>query len=155
MKSDFLNFSEAINDALDIAMKKNKKIIVIGLGVDDPKRTFGTTKYLKEKYGDNRVFDMPTAENAMTGLAIGSSLNGFIPIISHQRVEFSLLAIVSSNCDKINYWQRVGARSTTFSKSRIYICPYSRFKSSYTIKPKRCKRTIIIKYRGQKSNNIF
>jgi len=105
MKSDLLNFSEAINDALDIAMKKNKKIIVVGLGVDDPKRTFGTTKYLKEKYGANRVFDMPTAENSMTGLAIGASLNGFIPIMSHQRVEFSLLAIeqIINQAAKWNY----------------------------------------------------
>jgi len=105
MKRDLSNFSEAINDALNIAMKKNKKIIVIGLGVDDPKRTFGTTKYLKEKYGANRVFDMPTAENGFTGFALGLAITGFRPVIVHQRVEFSLLSIeqIFNQIAKWNY----------------------------------------------------
>ena len=36
---------------------------------------------------------MPTAENSMTGIAIGVAINGYKPIITHQRVEFSLLSI--------------------------------------------------------------
>ena len=88
-----IKFSEAVNQALDNSMQKNEKVICMGLGVDDPKRIFGTTNGLIEKYGKNRVFDMPTAENGMTGFAIGASLNGFMPVISHQRVEFSLLSI--------------------------------------------------------------
>ena len=38
-----LNFSEAINEGIDQAMGKDKSVIVMGLGVDDPKRIFGTT----------------------------------------------------------------------------------------------------------------
>ena len=93
MSSKYLKFSESINNALDLAMKKDKKVIILGLGVDDPKRIFNTTQNLKEKYGKRRVFDMPTAENSMTGIAIGCSLEGYKPVISHQRVEFSLLAM--------------------------------------------------------------
>jgi pyruvate dehydrogenase E1 component beta subunit len=37
--------------------------------------------------------DMPLAENGMTGVVIGASLNGFRPILTHQRVEFALLSI--------------------------------------------------------------
>ena len=100
-----IKFSEAINNALDLAMKKNKKVLILGLGVDDPKRIFNTTKLLKEKYGSKRVFDMPTAENGMTGIAIGCSLEGFRPVISHQRVEFSLLAMeqIINQAAKWNY----------------------------------------------------
>ena len=107
-----LKFSESINNALDLAMKKNKKVIILGLGVDDPKRIFSTTKLLKEKYGSQRVFDMPTAENGMTGIAIGCSLEGFRPIISHQRVEFSLLAMeqIINQAAKWNY-MNAGQRS--------------------------------------------
>mgnify|MGYP003324802233 CR=1 FL=1 len=36
---------------------------------------------------------MPLAENGMTGVMIGASLNGFRPILTHQRVEFALLSI--------------------------------------------------------------
>ena len=43
---------------------------------------------LKEKFGNDRVFDMPTSENAMTGVAIGASLNGIRPVMVHQRIDF-------------------------------------------------------------------
>ena len=36
---------------------------------------------------------MPTAENSMTGIALGICLEGYRPIIVHQRVEFSLLSL--------------------------------------------------------------
>ena len=88
-----LEFYKSINEALEISMKKNSKVILLGLGVDDPKGVFGTTDKLIQKFGKNRVFDMPTAENGMTGVAIGASLSGFIPVITHQRVEFALLSM--------------------------------------------------------------
>ena len=88
-----LEYHKSINEAIDLCMKKNKNVIVIGLGVDDPKGIFGTTLKLKKKFGNKRVFDMPTAENGITGIAIGASLSGMLPVITHQRVEFSLLAM--------------------------------------------------------------
>jgi pyruvate dehydrogenase E1 component beta subunit len=63
------------------------------LGVTDPKGVFGTTTGLEEKFGSNRVFDMPTSENAMTGIGIGVSLNGFRPVMTHQRLDFALLSL--------------------------------------------------------------
>ncbi len=89
-----LTVSQSINEALTMAMKKDKNILLLGLGVDDPKGIFGTTKGIDKLFKNKkRVFDFPTAENAMTGIAIGSSLIGLKPIITHQRVEFSLLSI--------------------------------------------------------------
>lgn len=88
-----LRFGKAINEALFVAMEKDSKVITIGLGVDDPKRIFGTTAGLNEKFGSDRVFDMPISENAMTGVAIGASLNGIRPVMSHQRLDFFLLAM--------------------------------------------------------------
>ena len=89
-----LTVSQSINEALVMAMKTDSKVLLIGLGVDDPKGIFGTTKGMDKLYKNReRVFDFPTAENAMTGIAIGSSLVGLKPIITHQRVEFSLLSI--------------------------------------------------------------
>ena len=63
---------------------------MFGLGVDDPKSIFNTTKNLQKKFGKNRVFDTPASENAMTGIGIGMSLNGKIPIMVHQRLDFLL-----------------------------------------------------------------
>ena len=88
-----ISFVKAVNEALFIAMKKEKKVICFGLGIDDPKRIFGTTIGLKEKFGKNRVFDTPTSENALTGVAIGAGLVGYRSIMVHQRLDFFLLAM--------------------------------------------------------------
>ena len=88
-----LNYANAIREATDFCLQEDQSVLVIGLGVPDPKGIFGTTLGLQEKYGDNRVMDMPLAENGMTGVVIGASLNGFRPILTHQRVEFALLSI--------------------------------------------------------------
>ena len=39
------------------------------------------------------MFDTPASENAMTGIGIGMSLNGIKPIMTHQRMDFFLLAM--------------------------------------------------------------
>jgi len=90
---NLITFAEAINNALKASMLKNKKVLLVGLGVNDPKKIFGTTRNLNAKLIKNRIFDMPTAENSMMGISIGLAIQGFRPIISHQRVEFSLLAM--------------------------------------------------------------
>jgi pyruvate dehydrogenase E1 component beta subunit len=103
--SRFLTFGKAINEALSIALENDQKVITFGLGVDDPKRIFGTTAGLKEKFGSDRVFDMPISENAMTGVAIGASLNGIRPVMMHQRLDFFLLAMdqLVNNAAKWHY----------------------------------------------------
>ena len=88
-----LKYSQAINEALDQCMAKDSSVYVIGLGAPDPKGIFETTIGLQEKHGDARVMDMPTSENGMTGVAIGSALVGMRPVMSHQRVDFALLAM--------------------------------------------------------------
>ena len=86
-------FAEAINDALHISMKKDKRMICYGLGVTDPKNVFSTTLNLKKNFGSSRVFDVPTSENALTGVSIGAALNGVRSVVTHQRLDFFLLAM--------------------------------------------------------------
>ncbi len=86
-------FAEAINDAIHVSMKKDKNMICYGLGVTDPKSVFSTTKNLSEKFGNKRVFDVPTSENALTGISIGAALNGVRSVVTHQRLDFFLLAM--------------------------------------------------------------
>ena len=69
-----MTFSEAISDELHEAMDIDSDVICYGLGVPDPKGVFGTTLGLQEKFGSERVFDMPTSENAMTGIGSGAAL---------------------------------------------------------------------------------
>lgn len=88
-----IQYAEAILEATDLLLAEDPSVYVMGLGVPDPKGVFHTTIGLQEKYGDKRVMDMPVSENAMTGIAIGSSLLGSRPIMVYQRVDFFLLAL--------------------------------------------------------------
>ena len=88
-----ITYGEAIREALEIAMSKDDSVICYGLGVDDPKGIFGTTLGLEEQFGESRVFDMPTAENAMTGIGVGAAIYGLRPVMVHQRLDFFLLAM--------------------------------------------------------------
>lgn len=92
-KLRIINFAEAINKSLVQSMKKDASVILMGLGVDDPGGVFGTTKNIHKLFPKDRVFDMPISENSFTGIALGLSLEGKKPIISHQRVEFSMLSM--------------------------------------------------------------
>lgn len=93
MTARLLRYAEAVREALVECMAADPRVYVMGLGVPDPKGLFGSTLGLREEFGAARVRDMPTSENAMTGVAIGSSLVGSRPVLMHQRVEFSLLAM--------------------------------------------------------------
>ncbi|MDH3688319.1 MAG: alpha-ketoacid dehydrogenase subunit beta [Gammaproteobacteria bacterium] len=88
-----LKFFEALREAQDLCMAKDPAVYIMGLGVPDPKGIFGTTLGLQQKYGPKRVLDIPLSENAMTGVATGSALVGMRPIITHQRVDFALIAM--------------------------------------------------------------
>ncbi len=100
-----ISFAKAINLAFKDSMMADKKIICMGLGVPDPKGVFGTTLDLQPQFGEERVFDIPTSENALTGVCVGLAINGYKSIINHQRLDFALLSIdqIINNAAKIHY----------------------------------------------------
>jgi pyruvate dehydrogenase E1 component beta subunit len=88
-----ITFAQALNEAVDQAMAVDPHVFIMGLGVPDPKGIFGSTLGLDKKYGAERVLDMPTSENGMTGVCIGAALAGMRPILTHQRLDFALLSM--------------------------------------------------------------
>lgn len=100
-----MTFSKAINEALSVAMAIDPTVISYGLGATDPKHVFGTMTGLEERFGGDRIFDMPTSENAMTGIGIGAALYGLRPVMVHQRLDFFLLAMdqLVNNAAKWHY----------------------------------------------------
>ena len=93
MPNKIFNYGDACGEATKHAMRNNSKVLVYGLGVDDPKGMYGTTSGLVEEFGKERCFDTPLSEDAMTGLGIGMAMNGFRPIHIHQRFDFLLLCM--------------------------------------------------------------
>ena len=100
-----ITMSQAIGEATVEAMEKDNSIFVIGEGVTDPKKIFGTTSGLIEKFGKERIIEAPISENGLMGFCIGSALSGMRPILIHQRVEFALLSMeqIINNAAKMHY----------------------------------------------------
>lgn len=88
-----LSFADALREGTELVMAEDQNVVVIGLGAADPKGIFGTTTGLANQFGKSRVLEPPTAENGTAGIALGASLMGLRPIVTHQRVEFALLAM--------------------------------------------------------------
>ena len=88
-----LTYAEAIREGFAIALERDPRVMLMGLGVPDPKGFFGTTTNLQKQFGANRVMDMPCAENGMSGVVLGAALNGLRPVLNHQRLDFALLAM--------------------------------------------------------------
>lgn len=100
-----ITYAQAVNEALRQSMEKDDAVFVIGEGVPDPKAIFGTTAGLREKFGVDRVLDMPLSENGLTGVCIGAALCGMRPVMVHQRIDFMLLAFdqLVNNAAKWSY----------------------------------------------------
>ncbi|MFC1909227.1 alpha-ketoacid dehydrogenase subunit beta [Chloroflexota bacterium] len=88
-----ITYRQAIKEALTQALAMDDRVFIMGEGVDDAAGIFGTTLGLQEEFGEERVFDVPIAENGITGVATGAALAGMYPIVVHQRMDFLLLAM--------------------------------------------------------------
>ena len=88
-----LTYAQALNEALDLSLANDPNVFVLGLGAGDAAAIFGSTKGLSDKYGPDRIMDMPVSESAMTGVALGASLTGMRPVMTHIRLEFAMLAM--------------------------------------------------------------
>ena len=86
-------YSSAILDGYDFLLKNFSEVFVIGQGLWSPWYVGNTMKDLDKKFGKERIIDTPVSESAVTGAAIGASLNGMKPIVLHPRMDFMLYAI--------------------------------------------------------------
>lgn len=88
-----ISYKDAIYEALDQSMARDPRVFIMGEGVDDIAGVFGTTKGLHEKYGKDRVFDTPIAENSLTGIAAGAAMAGLRPVLVHSRMDFLIISL--------------------------------------------------------------
>lgn len=88
-----LTFADAIRRTLIDEMRHDDSLVLMGLGVNDPKGVFGTTQGLYKEFGSTRVIETPTSENAMLGVAVGLALRSHRVVVVHQRLDFFLLAM--------------------------------------------------------------
>ncbi|RYM05089.1 alpha-ketoacid dehydrogenase subunit beta [Sporolactobacillus sp. THM7-7] len=87
-----MSYSDAINDAIRLAMHKDENVVLIGEDVAGGAEVdhlqdkgawggvFGVTKGMVEEFGRNRVFDTPIAEAGYMGAAVSAAATGLRPI---------------------------------------------------------------------------
>ena len=78
----------AIQNAHDLAMEKDDRVVVFGEDVGFFGGVFRCTAGLQEKYGKNRCFDAPISENGIVGSAIGMAAYGLKPVIEIQFADY-------------------------------------------------------------------
>ena len=100
-----ITLADAICEGLTESFARDDRTFLFAQGVADPSSMWGTIKGIGNRFGEDRVIEMPIAENGAVGIAIGAALNGQRPIISFHRVEFALLALeqIVNNAAKSHY----------------------------------------------------
>jgi acetoin:2,6-dichlorophenolindophenol oxidoreductase subunit beta len=90
-----MGFGEALNDALDVALEIDPKVVLLGEDIDDESTggNFKITKGLSTKYGNHRVRTTPISEQAIVGAAIGAGLGGVRPVAEIMFVDFLAVAM--------------------------------------------------------------
>ena len=83
-----MNMVQAINDALDIALERDPRVLIFGEDVGHMGGVFRATDALQTKYGEERVYDTPLAEAGIVGYGIGLALAGMRPVAEIQFAGF-------------------------------------------------------------------
>ena len=93
-----LSMKDAINEALDLEMRRDPTVIIMGEDIaggagaqgeeDAWGGVLGVTKGLIGKYGAHRVMDTPLSESAYIGAAVGAAACGLRPVAELMFLDF-------------------------------------------------------------------
>jgi len=90
-----LDFRHAVQEALDEELARDDRVVFFGEDVAVAGGVFATTQGLRDRHGDDRVFDTPISELALSGAAFGSAVCGLRPVIEIMFGDFLPLAMDS------------------------------------------------------------
>jgi 2-oxoisovalerate dehydrogenase E1 component beta subunit len=83
-----MNMLQAINNALDIAMAENERVLCFGEDVGTFGGVFRATSNLQQKYGKSRCFNTPLVEQGIVGFANGLAAQGSVPVAEIQFADY-------------------------------------------------------------------
>ena len=98
-------YAQAIAEAGCQAMDMDESVFYVGQGTRDRGCIFGSMERIFERFGPDRVVEMPISENAVAGVCVGAALNGLRPILVLQRADFAFLALdqLINHASKFHY----------------------------------------------------
>jgi pyruvate dehydrogenase E1 component beta subunit len=97
---------KGIHDALDAAMARDEKVILLGEDIADPAGgVMKATAGLSTKYGTHRVRATPISEQGFVGAAIGASLAGYRPVAEIMLMDFIAVCMdqLANHAAKLRY----------------------------------------------------
>lgn len=112
-----ITFSEAINDALKVAMENDHNVILMGEDVAGGAKVehlqgdeawggvMGVTRGLAREFGRNRVLDTPITEAGYIGAAVSAAATGMRPVVELMFNDFigSCLDQIMNQAAKLRY----------------------------------------------------
>lgn len=99
-----LEFRRAIVEALAEELERDERVRFFGEDVAAAGGVFAATPGLRERFGDERVFDTPISELALAGAAFGSAVCGLRPVIEIMFGDFMALPMDSLVNQAAKYW---------------------------------------------------
>jgi 2-oxoisovalerate dehydrogenase E1 component len=111
LKTPRLKNGSAVNRALDFILANNPDAFLVGLDVGTYGSAFKTCKGLIERFGPERVIDMPLCESGMVGFALGASQVGARPIVEFQFADFSTEAVSQLGLNAGTWYFRTGCEA--------------------------------------------
>jgi len=87
------NMLEAIRETLFAEMARDERVILFGQDIAANGGVFRATEGLMDRFGEDRVVDMPLAEAAIAGSAVGLAAAGLVPVPEMQFLGFSYQAM--------------------------------------------------------------
>ena len=116
-----LTLAQALNQALDFALRDSPDVLVMGEDVGRTGGVFRITEGLQERYGRERVIDTPVAESGIVGVGFGMAVAGMRPVLEMQFMGFSYPAFDQV----INHVSRIRNRSRhRFTAPLVLRLPY-------------------------------
>lgn len=88
-----LSYSQAIQEAMAIALERDPRVFLMGEDIGVYGGAFQVTGDLVERFGTDRVIDMPISELGGAGVAVGAAVTGMRPIFEFQFSDFATLAM--------------------------------------------------------------
>jgi pyruvate dehydrogenase E1 component beta subunit len=83
-----LNMVQAIRATLAAEMERDERVILLGQDIGCNGGMFRATDGLQARFGEDRVVDMPLAEGAIIGSAVGLACSGLRPVPEMQFLGF-------------------------------------------------------------------
>jgi 2-oxoisovalerate dehydrogenase E1 component beta subunit len=83
-----LSVIEAVREALAEEMARDPRVLLLGEDVAALGGVFRASEGLLERFGPERVIDMPMAETAIAGVAVGLAMRGLRPVAEIQFADF-------------------------------------------------------------------